>query len=62
MYLGLLFDFLNSWFNSVFKLSVTSRKSINIIFVVTITDRPHFVNTSMTNLFFCSILDYLYFE
>ena len=55
MYLGSLFDFLNGWYDSVFKLNVTSGKSTDVILVVTIIDGPHILNTLMMFFFFCLI-------
>ena len=55
MYLGSLFGFLNGFNDSVFKLSLTSRKSTDIIFAVTIIDTPHSLNTLMMFFFFRSI-------
>ena len=55
MYLSSLFGLLNGWQNSVFKLNVTLKKSTDIIFVITVTDRPQSLNTLMMYFFFCSI-------
>ena len=48
--LSSLFGFLNNWYNSVLKLNATSRKSTDIIFVVTIIDRLYSLNTLIFTL------------
>ena len=55
MYLGSLFGFLYGWYDSAFKLNVTSTKSTDIIFFVLIIDKPHSLNTLMMFFYFRSI-------